>query len=71
MSGPHPINITPNNNEVNFTNVNNSIEIINNIDHNVIEVIQPVTTVVEVNTGLLGVKGDTVVATTGSFTGIG
>ena len=69
MSGPHPINITPNNNEVVFNNVNNHITITNNVDHNVVEIIQPVTTVIEINTGIVGPQGSSVVATSGSFTG--
>jgi hypothetical protein len=66
MSGPNPINIIPTNNEVNFNNVNNKVEITNIISDCAVEVTQPTTTVIQILTGPLGLTGESGASYSGS-----
>jgi hypothetical protein len=51
------ITIIPDNNQVNFQNINQTITVTDNISNTVIDVIQPITQVVQVLTGPVGATG--------------
>jgi hypothetical protein len=51
------INIIPNNNEVSFNNINNTITVIDNNCCTQIEVTQPITNIIQISTGPMGAPG--------------